>query len=90
MVMAEANPVGTPDLAHRRLCATEEVLHDHAQLIAADDQGDVLKRMQDWWSNGRPVVRRQTAFDTERVVERWIAVFERRFSHRCAHLRLVG
>ena len=78
LVMAEANAVGTPVLAHRELGANDEVLSDGAQLVAADDQDAVVSRMLDWWSNGPPVVRRNPAFDVDRVAENWLDLFERR------------
>ena len=70
LVMAEANAVGLPVLAHHDLGANAEVLGDPAQLIDAADDGQIVARLQAWRIS-RPIVTANPAFAIDTVADCW-------------------
>ena len=79
LVMAEANAVGLPVLAHHDIGANAEVLGDRAQLIDATDEALIIDRLRAWRAR-RPNVAANPAFRLEAVVQRWRDVLNT--SHR--------
>lgn len=70
LVLAEAQAVGLPVLAHRGLGANSEVVEDPEQLIDGTDPATLVARLTAW---GRqpPEVRANPAFRLEAVAARW-------------------
>ncbi|MCF7700763.1 glycosyltransferase [Loktanella sp. M215] len=70
LVMAEAQAVGLPVLAHDTLGANAEVVTDTGQLLDAGDDARILARLRAW-RDVRPVVRGNPAFALTAVCDRW-------------------
>ena len=70
LVMAEANAVGLPVLAHHDLGSNAEVVSDADQLIDATDDDQIIARLREW-RTCRPRVAANSAFRLDAVVRRW-------------------
>lgn len=71
LVLAEANAVGTPALAHPLGAAPEVLCSDPTQLVDATDPEAVLETIARWRRDGRPRVRLPPRFRLPRVAARW-------------------
>lgn len=70
LVMAEANAVGTPYLAHNFGAAAE--VSDHpAQIVDARDPKKVIDRVLAWRNGERPIVRGRDEFRLSNVLKTW-------------------
>ena len=70
LVMAEAQSVGLPVLAHDRIGANAEVVTAPGQLLDAADDARIIARLRDW-RIARPVVTGNPAFSLDAVSARW-------------------
>ncbi|MFU8863550.1 MAG: glycosyltransferase [Rhodobacterales bacterium] len=70
LVLAEANAVGTPALAHAGLGANDEVLCDTDQRIDAHDPAQIAARIQAWRRNP-PRVTANPGFRLSAVARNW-------------------
>lgn len=73
LVHAEANAVGTPFLSSR-YGATPELCDHPAELVDVLDPRAVIERIISW-RTGRPKVRGNVAFRTQRIAKEWIDLF---------------
>jgi len=76
-VLAEANAVGTPALAHP-IGAAPEVLTEPGQLINVRDSRAVVERLIAWRDGGRPRVYADERFRLASVTHRWETVLTHR------------
>ncbi|SEN52929.1 Glycosyl transferases group 1 [Loktanella fryxellensis] len=74
LVMAEAQAVGLPVLAHCGLGANDEVVGP-GQLLDCHDDAQIVTRLQDW-RRARPVVGANPAFRLSAVCDRWMALLD--------------
>lgn len=73
LVLAEANAVGTPVLAHD-IGAASEVLEAHAgQLVDARNPKTLIDKFLRWHDGGRPVVKANELFSLDNVTAAWHA-----------------
>ncbi len=70
LVMAEANAVGLPVLAHHDIGANAEVLDDPRQLIDGTDTDQIIARIGTWRA-ARPAVTVNPDFRLRAVVRQW-------------------
>ena len=78
LVLAEANAVGTPVLAHP-VGAAAEVLGRHPeQLVDCRDPDRVVARLEQWRNHGRPRVGVDPRFRLRRVLEAWNGVLDQK------------
>nr|WP_272911673.1 glycosyltransferase family 4 protein [Loktanella sp. M215] len=70
LVMAEANAVGLPVLAHHGIGANAEVLGDTEQVVDGTDPDQIVARIRTWRSL-RPKVAAQPHFRLAAVAKRW-------------------
>ena len=77
LVLAEANAVGTPALAHPLGAAPEVLAGDRTQLVDATDPAAVLETIARWRRDGRPSVRLPPRFRLPRIAARWIDLLDR-------------
>ena len=73
LVFAESNAVGTPVLAHD-FGAAREVLSSEEQLINAEDEAQVIERLQTWRDSKRPEVTLKKQFRSDAVLAQWDTV----------------
>ena len=71
LVMAEANALGTPVIAHKGLGANDEIVADDRQLLDCSDPQAVVERLMQWWTEGPPLPRTNTNFGLAAVCEEW-------------------
>jgi glycosyltransferase involved in cell wall biosynthesis len=70
LVMAEANAVGTPVLAHATLGANAEVLGDPAQLVNGNDPAQIIDRLRHWRVKA-PIMGGNPDFRLSVVAQKW-------------------
>jgi len=70
LVIAEANAVGLPVLAHRGRGANDEVVGDAGQLVDVRKTGQIIARLRDWQTRF-PAVRGNPAFRLSTVAQAW-------------------
>lgn len=70
LVIAEANAVGTPVLAHAIGAAPEVVANADEEIVGTDPDA-VLARLERWRQGARPVVSLRPEYRRSRVLERW-------------------
>jgi glycosyltransferase involved in cell wall biosynthesis len=70
LVLAEANAVGTPVLAHGTLGANAEVVGDPSQLVDGNDTEQIVETLHRWQA-GPPVVSTNPAFRLTTVARTW-------------------
>lgn len=70
LVMAEANAVGVPVLAHP-LAAANEILSHPKERIDVRDYKAVVDRVLAWKNGDRPTVKANPAFKLETVIKEW-------------------
>ena len=75
LVLAEANAVGTPVLAHRGLGANGEIVADAAQQVDGHDPAQILARIREW-RRAPPQVTANPAFRLGRVAGDWAQLLE--------------
>lgn len=75
LIYIEANCCGTPVLAHS-FGSTSEVIGNAEQLVNANKPNEVINKILDWKSNGRPKVFCQNKFQLNNVIERWKKTLE--------------
>jgi glycosyltransferase involved in cell wall biosynthesis len=70
LVMAEANAVGTPVIAHR-LGAASEVLNHPRQIINCKDKNLVIQTVMEWSQGRRLIVKGNKDFSLGNVIREW-------------------
>lgn len=76
LVLAEANAVGTPALAHPLGAAPEVLSGAPEQLVDATDHDAVLERLLHWRRHGRPQVALAKKFRLPEIAARWAELLE--------------
>lgn len=76
LVMAEANAVGTPVIAHNFGAAPEVLEHPH-QLMDCRQAQSVVDRVLHWKAGNRPVVSGRAEFRLGNVIKDWVKLFDR-------------
>ncbi len=80
LVLAEANALGTPVLAHD-FGAAREVLGGAEQLIDARNTPAIVERLRAWRAGARPKVSLRPEFRISRVLGEWRRLLEAAYSH---------
>jgi glycosyltransferase involved in cell wall biosynthesis len=74
LVMAEANAVGTPVIAHPVGAAAEILMQSSKQTLDCRNYKDVVDRVLSWADKDRPFVRADKRFKMAAVIQRWRAL----------------
>jgi len=70
LILAEANSVGTPVLAHRFGAAPEVTYHPY-ELLDCRNTRSVIDRVMSWYNGDRPRVKGKKEFRLSSVIETW-------------------
>ena len=76
LVMAEANAVGTPVIAHDFGAANEVTTKGMGQVFDCRDELEVCRRVNMWLTDGRPEVSLDDKFRMRNVVEDWKGILK--------------